>query len=85
MRKIRPPTALVMEAVFPLQVGSFDVVPEQQEARLQAGGRFRGTVAQAGHGLRAESTLAFKTSFDEDFLQRSNHDDSDLLTEMSSI
>jgi hypothetical protein len=28
MRKISPPTALVVEAVLPLQVRSFDVVPE---------------------------------------------------------
>jgi hypothetical protein len=35
MRKIRPPTPLVVESVFSLQVRSFDVIPEHQEARLQ--------------------------------------------------
>jgi hypothetical protein len=73
----------VVQAEFPLQVWSFDVVPEHQEAFFKSRGGLGGTIAQA-HGLRGESTLAFKISFAEDFLQRSNHDDSDSLTEMSS-
>lgn len=56
MSKIGPPTPLVMEAAFPLQGGAIRGFPEHQEAILQTGGRTGGTVAQAGHGLRGEST-----------------------------
>jgi hypothetical protein len=55
LRKIGPPTPLVMEAVFSLQVRPLDVVPEHQKAFFESRGRFGGTIAQAGHGLRGES------------------------------
>jgi hypothetical protein len=55
MRKIRSPTPLVVEAVFPFQVRPLDVFPEHQESFFEVGGRYGSTVANAGHGLRPES------------------------------
>jgi len=56
LRKIGPPTPHAVESVFPLQRGAINGLPKHQEAIFEARGRFGGTVTQAGHGLREEST-----------------------------
>ena len=56
----RAAAALLMETILPLQRRPLGKLPEEEELVLDLGGRVFGAEAQAGHGLRGESTGRWK-------------------------